>query len=115
MVYNEGAGPLEVIVLKSVVGCVFATLTLLALGGNVLVCLSVYFDRHLRKQAENLFLVSLAASDLLVSSLVMGFAAANDLLGSWPFGQVYCKLWVSFDIAACTASILNLCAIALDR
>ncbi|VDM23951.1 unnamed protein product [Toxocara canis] len=93
----------------------FTVLIILALGGNSLVCAAIYFDRNLRKQPENLFLVSLAVSDLLVSILVMVFAAANDLLGYWPFGRVYCQIWVSCDITCCTASILNLCAIALDR
>uniref|UniRef100_A0A1I7S9I6 G_PROTEIN_RECEP_F1_2 domain-containing protein n=1 Tax=Bursaphelenchus xylophilus TaxID=6326 RepID=A0A1I7S9I6_BURXY len=88
---------------------------MVALGGNILVCAAVFFDRKLRRQPENLFLVSLAVSDLLVSILVMVFAAANDILGYWPFGEAYCEFWICFDIASCTASILNLCAIAFDR
>ncbi|VDK46883.1 unnamed protein product [Anisakis simplex] len=93
----------------------FTILIVLSLSGNLLVCASVYLDRKLRKQAENLFLVSLALSDLFVSVLVMIFAAANDLLGYWPFGRIYCQLWICSDIACCTASILNLCAIAFYR
>uniref|UniRef100_A0A7E5A040 G_PROTEIN_RECEP_F1_2 domain-containing protein n=1 Tax=Panagrellus redivivus TaxID=6233 RepID=A0A7E5A040_PANRE len=93
----------------------FTSLILFALGGNVLVCAAVFLDRKLRVQPENLYLVSLAVSDLLVSLLVMVFAAANDILGYWPFGVAYCQFWICFDITCCTASILNLCAIALDR
>ncbi|CAD6190552.1 unnamed protein product [Caenorhabditis auriculariae] len=93
----------------------FSLLILLALFGNLLVCAAILWDRPLRRQPENLFLVSLAVSDLLVSVLVMMCAAASDLLGYWPFGQIYCQFWVSFDITCCTASILNLCAISLDR
>ncbi|TMS37201.1 hypothetical protein L596_004179 [Steinernema carpocapsae] len=51
----------------------------------------------------------------LVSALVMVFAAANDLLSFWPFGRVYCHFWICLDIVCCSASILNLCAISLDR
>ncbi|CAI5455919.1 unnamed protein product [Caenorhabditis angaria] len=93
----------------------FIVLILLALFGNLLVCAAILWDRSLRKQPENLFLVSLAVSDLLVSILVMIFAAANDILGYWPFREFYCRFWISFDITCCTASILNLCAISLDR
>ncbi|CCD68413.1 Dopamine receptor 1 [Caenorhabditis elegans] len=93
----------------------FSVLIILALFGNLLVCAAILWDRSLRKQPENLFLVSLAVSDLLVSVLVMLFAAVNDILGYWPFGQFYCQFWISFDITTCTASILNLCAISLDR
>uniref|UniRef100_A0A1I8E9J9 G_PROTEIN_RECEP_F1_2 domain-containing protein n=1 Tax=Wuchereria bancrofti TaxID=6293 RepID=A0A1I8E9J9_WUCBA len=47
--------------------------------------------------------------------LVMSFAAPNDTLGYWPFGRLYCQLWICFDITCTTASILNLSAIALHR
>ena len=86
----------------------------LAVFGNVLICLAVYTDRNLRK-IGNLFVVSLAIADLLVASLVMTFALVNDLLDHWPFGEAYCDIWISFDIMCSTASILNLCAISLDR
>ncbi|KAK6111634.1 7 transmembrane receptor (rhodopsin family) protein [Brugia pahangi] len=94
---------------------VYAVIILVALGGNLLVCVAVYCDRILRRQQENLFLVSLAVSDLLISLLVMSFAAPNDILGYWPFGHLYCQLWICFDITCTTASILNLSAIALHR
>jgi dopamine D1-like receptor len=45
----------------------------------------------------------------------MSFAAANDLLGYWPFGETYCNFWICCDITSCTASILNLGCIAFDR
>jgi dopamine receptor D1 len=93
----------------------FILLILFALCGNILVCAAIFVDRKLRRQPENLFLVSLAVSDLAVSVLVMVFASANDLLGYWPFGAAYCQFWICFDIICCTASILNLCAIAFDR
>lgn len=48
----------------------FLLLIILALLGNLLVCAAIIWDRSLRRQPENLFLVSLAVSDLLVSVLV---------------------------------------------
>jgi len=33
----------------------------------------------------------------------------------WVFGLTVCQLWLTLDILTCTSSILNLCAIALDR
>ncbi|NWS09241.1 DRD1 protein, partial [Motacilla alba] len=58
--------------------------------------------------------VSLAVSDLLVAVLVMPWRAASDVLGFWPFGA-FCDLWVAFDITCCTASILHLCLISVER
>ncbi|KAK1122635.1 Dopamine receptor 1 [Melipona bicolor] len=45
----------------------------------------------------------------------MTFAGVNDLLGYWVFGPRFCDTWIAFDVMCSTASILNLCAISLDR
>lgn len=89
-------------------------LILLTLLGNSLVCAAVLRFPHLRSKVTNLFVVSLAVSDLLVAVLVMPWRAASDVLGFWPFGA-FCDLWVAFDITFCTASILHLCLISVER
>ncbi|CAH0763515.1 unnamed protein product [Diatraea saccharalis] len=33
----------------------------------------------------------------------------------WIFGDVWCSVWLAVDVWMCTASILNLCVISLDR
>ncbi|VDN56241.1 unnamed protein product [Dracunculus medinensis] len=93
----------------------FSLIIIIALSGNLLLCVAVYWDKKLRRNEENIFYVSLAISDLLMSVLVMSLAMANDILGYWPLGPIYCQLWICCDIACSTASILNLCAIALFR
>ncbi|KAK0090436.1 hypothetical protein PV325_000100 [Microctonus aethiopoides] len=75
---------------------------------------TIYTDRGLRR-IGNLFLASLAIADLFVGCLVMTFAGVNDLLGYWMFGPRFCDTWIAFDVMCSTASILNLCAISLDR
>lgn len=82
--------------------------------GNVLVCVAVCLVRKLRRPC-NYLLVSLAVSDLCVAVLVMPTALLYEVLGKWNFGTVFCDIWVSFDVLSCTASILNLCAISVDR
>ncbi|NXR74484.1 DRD1L protein, partial [Pycnonotus jocosus] len=89
-------------------------LILLTLLGNSLVCAAVLRFPQLRSKVTNLFVVSLAVSDLLVAVLVMPWRAASDVLGFWPFGA-FCDLWVAFDITFCTASILHLCLISVER
>lgn len=97
-----------------IVGIFLALLIFTSVAGNALVCAAIWTDRGLRR-IGNLFLASLAIADLFVASLVMTFAGVNDLLGYWVFGAQFCDTWVAFDVMCSTASILNLCAISLDR
>ncbi|CAO1434393.1 unnamed protein product [Diamesa tonsa] len=82
--------------------------------GNILVCVAVCLVRKLRRPC-NYLLVSLAVSDLCVAVLVMPTALIFEVLDEWRFGPLFCDIWVSFDVLSCTASILNLCAISVDR
>ncbi|XP_028303823.1 alpha-2A adrenergic receptor [Gouania willdenowi] len=87
---------------------------LLIVFGNVLVVIAVFTSRALRAP-QNLFLVSLASADILVATLVMPFSLANELMGYWYFGEVWCEIYLALDVLFCTASIVHLCAISLDR
>ncbi|XP_051977266.1 alpha-2A adrenergic receptor-like [Xyrauchen texanus] len=89
-------------------------LILLIIFGNVLVIIAVFTSRALRAP-QNLFLVSLASADILVATFVMPFSLANELMGYWTFGQVWCEIYLALDVLFCTASITHLCAISLDR
>ncbi|XP_075545465.1 putative G-protein coupled receptor No18 [Dermacentor variabilis] len=82
--------------------------------GNVLVVLAIFTYRPLRS-VQNMFIVSLAVADIAVALLVMPFNVAYSIMGRWVFGLHMCELWLTCDVLCCTASILNLCAIALDR
>ncbi|XP_054609981.1 alpha-2 adrenergic receptor-like [Dunckerocampus dactyliophorus] len=82
--------------------------------GNILVVIAVLTSRAL-KAPQNLFLVSLAAADVLVAALVMPFSLANELMGYWSFGELWCGVYLALDVLFCTSSIGHLCAISLDR
>ncbi|KAG9509776.1 5-hydroxytryptamine receptor 1, partial [Fragariocoptes setiger] len=99
----------------ALIGVLLATIIVVTFVGNVLVCVSVVRVRKLRTPS-NYLLVSLAISDLCVATLVMPFAMYYELSTSgWQLGPRLCDLWVSFDVTSCTASILNLCTISVDR
>lgn len=101
-------------VVRTVTGCLLSLLILWTLLGNILVCSAVLRFRHLRTKVTNIFIVSLALSDLFVAILVMPWKAVAEVAGYWPFGT-FCNIWVAFDIMCSTASILNLCIISVDR
>lgn len=97
--------------------CTAIVLTLIIIStvvGNILVILSVFTYKPLRI-VQNFFIVSLAVADLTVAILVLPLNVAYSILGQWVFGIYVCKMWLTCDIMCCTSSILNLCAIALDR
>ncbi|CAI9556019.1 unnamed protein product [Staurois parvus] len=54
-------------------------------------------------------------SDLMVGLVVMPPAMLNELYGRWVLDAAFCCIWYSFDVMCCSASILNLCVISLDR
>ncbi|XP_019940082.2 alpha-2C adrenergic receptor [Paralichthys olivaceus] len=89
-------------------------LILFTIVGNVLVVIAVLTSRAL-KPPQNLFLVSLASADILVATLVMPFSLANELMGYWFFGKIWCDIYLALDVLFCTSSIVHLCAISLDR
>lgn len=45
----------------------------------------------------------------------MPIAAYQEVTYTWSLGKIVCDIWTSFDVLCCTASILHLVAIALDR
>ncbi|XP_021916811.1 5-hydroxytryptamine receptor-like isoform X2 [Zootermopsis nevadensis] len=82
--------------------------------GNVFVIAAILLERNLQNVA-NYLILSLAVADLLVACLVMPLSAVYEVSKQWTLGPELCDMWTSSDVLCCTASILHLVAIALDR
>uniref|UniRef100_A0A493TSN0 Dopamine receptor D2 n=1 Tax=Anas platyrhynchos platyrhynchos TaxID=8840 RepID=A0A493TSN0_ANAPP len=82
--------------------------------GNVLVCMAVSREKALQT-TTNYLIVSLAVADLLVATLVMPWVVYLEVVGEWKFSRIHCDIFMTLDVMMCTASILNLCAISIDR
>ncbi|KAK2503532.1 hypothetical protein MC885_005332 [Smutsia gigantea] len=91
--------------------CVVIALT--AVANSLLIALIC--TQPALRNTSNFFLVSLFTSDLMVGLVVMPPAMLNALYGRWVLARSLCLLWAAFDVMCCSASILNLCLISLDR
>ncbi|XP_067000517.1 octopamine receptor Oamb [Anabrus simplex] len=93
---------------------VLAIIDIMVIVGNCLVIAAVFMSSKLRS-VTNLFIVSLAVADLMVGVAVLPFSSVWEVFKVWIFGNAWCTIWLAVDVWMCTASILNLCAISLDR
>ncbi|XP_056592326.1 alpha-1A adrenergic receptor [Triplophysa dalaica] len=107
--------PFDIDISKSLaLGLVLMVFMIFGVMGNILVILSVACHRHLRSMTHY-FVANLAVADLLLSSMVLPFSAASEALGCWAFGRSLCNAWTALDVLCCTASILSLTVISVDR
>ncbi|KAJ3610103.1 hypothetical protein NHX12_022197 [Muraenolepis orangiensis] len=93
---------------------VIVLMSLGAVAGNILVIVIVAATKTFHSVASVL-IINLAVSDLLVGVGVMPFVAVSIINSSWVNSSFLC-LYVGYTSSVyCTASVLTLAAIALDR
>ncbi|KAK3726750.1 hypothetical protein QZH41_001538 [Actinostola sp. cb2023] len=99
-----------------IVYTIFLVLILLGtLFGNGLVVLAVFMFARLRR-VSNLFIVSLAISDLLVALVMLPLRIDQSVHNmNWCLPKNACIFWVSTDGIWSAASICNLTIISIDR
>ena len=93
---------------------VLSLMVLATILGNVFVIAAVILERSLQG-VSNYLILSLAVTDLLVAVCVMPLSLVNEVSVNWYLGNMICDFWISVDVLCCTASILHLVAISLDR
>ena len=99
---------------KYVLVVLYAIIIAVSLFGNVLVVLTFAFNKHMRS-TTNLFILSLAVSDILLTITTTPFNLGSVLVTSWIFGSFACKLVPAMMTFCVACSSLTLCCIAFDR
>ena len=89
-------------------------LNILALLGNILVCISVYRNTRLRT-TTNLYIIALAVSDLLSAIFVMPLSTGVLITGRWPYGETLCHISGFFAIFVAYVSPVTMGLTAFNR
>ena len=108
--YPSGYGLPHIIFASIVV----TLLMIVIVVGNMLVIIAIATEKAL-KNIQNWFIASLAVADFFLGLVIMPFSLANEIMGYWIFGYWWCDIHSAMDVLLCTASIMNLCLISLDR
>lgn len=107
--------PHDVVVILVVFYCLIIAL---AVVGNVIVIIVISRYRP-RKSVTDMYILSLAVSDLLIATLNMPFqlyfVCANEWLADGIAGEVLCKFTNYVQGVTIVACVLTLTAIAIDR
>ncbi|CAF95186.1 unnamed protein product, partial [Tetraodon nigroviridis] len=93
---------------------VLGVMVIVTVCGNLLVTVSIIYFKQLHTPT-NYLLVSLAVSDLFLGLLVMLPNMIQSVETCWYFGDILCKVYLSIGVMLCTASIINLSLISIDR
>ncbi|XP_059095465.1 octopamine receptor beta-3R-like isoform X1 [Tigriopus californicus] len=88
--------------------------TLFTILGNGFIILCISLHRVLQRPSH-IFIASLASTDLLLGLTVMTPRLISELIQKWIFGFRLCQIYHAMDVTLCTASILHLSCIAMDR
>lgn len=93
----------------------YSFIILLSVCGNSIVCFIVFSSKKMRT-VMNLFIVSLALSDILMAVICIPFTfVANLVINSWPFGDALCPIVTFLQVVTVFMSSFTLVAISLDR
>ena len=93
---------------------ILLVMAILCSTGNILICVAVCRNPRLRT-STNLFVIALAISDLLNSSIVMSLAVGVLITGKWPYGEIMCKVHAFFTLFSVYVSPTTMGLAAFNR
>ena len=90
-------------------------INLTSFSGNLLLGISVIKNPNLRRTVPNMYIITLAVSDFLMSLLGIPFSLASLMTGKWPFNNFICQLQGFWILLMCAVSLQTLAVTAVNR
>ncbi|XP_022801309.1 melatonin-related receptor-like [Stylophora pistillata] len=84
-------------------------------AGNLLLGIAVIRNPNLRSTVPNMYIITLAVADFLMSLLGIPFSAASLIVGKWPFSNFVCQLQGFWILLMCAVSLETLAVTAVNR
>ena len=84
-------------------------------AGNLLLGIAVIKNPNLRRTVPNMYIITLAVSDFLMSLLGISFSVASLIVGKWPFNNFVCQLQGFWILLMCAVSLQTLAVTAVNR
>ena len=84
-------------------------------AGNLLLGIAVIRNPNLRSTAPNMYIITLAVSDFLMSLLGIPFSVASLIVGKWPLSNFFCQLQGFWILLMCAVSLETLAVTAVNR
>ena len=102
--------------LEAVFISLYVVIFVMGVGGNLVVLYVILANKHMRTTV-NIYLVNLAASDILLCLVALPLTPTSLFAGRWVFGEgeALCKLLHSSPTACVYMSTFTLTAIAVNR
>ena len=88
---------------------------LTAFLGNLMVLIAVSRNSNLRRTIPNMYIITLALSDFLMSITGISFTMVSVMLGRWPFGHFVCQFYGFWVLVMCAVSLQSLALTAVNR
>uniref|UniRef100_A0A915D2B0 G-protein coupled receptors family 1 profile domain-containing protein n=1 Tax=Ditylenchus dipsaci TaxID=166011 RepID=A0A915D2B0_9BILA len=98
----------------SIFAFIYLNIFVLGLVGNLFIICLTYRHRHLQT-VQNIFILNLAISDVIVCLLSLPFTPVTNVYKNWLFGKPICHLLPMVQAVSVFVSTFSLSAIAIDR
>lgn len=90
-------------------------INLTSFAGNLLLGIAAIKNPSLGRSVTNLYIITLAISDFLISLLGIPFSVATLIVGRWPFNNFLCQLQGFWILLMCAISLETLAVTAVNR